>query len=44
MNRNDLKKIAPAKIIALGFIMVILIGAILLSLPIFANEGVEVSF
>ncbi len=44
MNRNNLKKIAPAKIIALGFMMVILIGSILLSLPIFANEGVEVSF
>ena len=44
MNRNSLKKIAPAQIIALGFMMVILTGAILLSLPIFANEGVEVSF
>lgn len=44
MNRNNPKKIAPAKIIALGFMMVILIGAILLSLPISANEGVEISF
>ncbi len=44
MKGINLNKIAPGKIIALGFMMVILVGAILLWLPISANEGVEVSF
>lgn len=38
------KKITPAQIIALGFCVVILVGAILLMLPISINEGVSVSF
>ena len=44
MKGINLNKIAPGKIIALGFMMVILVGAILLWLPISANEGVKVSF
>lgn len=39
-----LKKISPGRCIAIGFALVILIGAFLLMLPISINEGVEVSF
>ncbi|MFV0517769.1 MAG: TrkH family potassium uptake protein [Aminipila sp.] len=42
--KNFFKKQSPARLIALGFSGVILIGAILLMLPISANEGVHVSF
>ncbi|MEG0711731.1 MAG: potassium transporter TrkG, partial [Niameybacter sp.] len=34
----------PAKVIALSFVTVILIGAILLTLPIASHEGIQVSF
>lgn len=44
IKKNHSKKITPAQIIALGFCAVILIGAVLLMLPISANEGVSVSF
>jgi Trk-type K+ transport systems, membrane components len=39
-----LKKMSPGRFIVLGFAVVILIGAILLTLPISANSGVEVPF
>ncbi|GAA0085215.1 TrkH family potassium uptake protein [Clostridium sp. CTA-7] len=39
-----MKKIKPGRIIVLGFLTVILLGAILLKLPISINDGVEVSF
>ena len=39
-----LKKMSPSRFIALGFLLTILIGTILLWLPICANEGVKVSF
>lgn len=39
-----LKKLTPGKVIAFGFLMVILIGAVLLMLPLSANEGEVVSF
>ncbi len=39
-----IKKLSPARIIALGFAGVIIIGSILLSLPCSINEGVEVSY
>ncbi len=42
--KNHLNKITPGQVIALGFCAVIFIGAILLMLPISANEGVSVSF
>lgn len=38
------KRISPTLIIALGFVFVILTGAILLYLPITHNEGVDISF
>lgn len=38
------KKMTPAKVIALSFVTVILIGAILLTLPIASHEGIQVSF
>ncbi|MDU3350764.1 MAG: potassium transporter TrkG, partial [Clostridium sp.] len=39
-----MKKLKPGRIIVLGFLSVIIIGAILLKLPISINDGVEVSF
>ncbi len=39
-----LKKMSPGRFIVLGFTMVIILGALLLSLPFSANSGVEVSF
>lgn len=44
IKKNYLSRITPVQIIALGFCAVILVGAILLMLPISANEGVKVSF
>ena len=38
------KSISPAKLIALSFFLIILAGGILLTLPISANDGVQVSF
>lgn len=43
MTMTVFKKISPGRFIAFGFASVILIGAILLFLPISANEGVKVS-
>lgn len=40
---NILKKISPARLIVLGFAAVITLGAIILMLPIAANDGVKVS-
>ena len=39
-----MKKLKPGRIIVLGFLSVIIIGAILLKLPIAINDGVKVSF
>ena len=39
-----IKRIKPGRIITAGFALLIIIGAILLSLPIAHNEGVDVSF
>ncbi|WP_278600887.1 TrkH family potassium uptake protein [Clostridium tertium] len=39
-----MKKLKPGRIIVLGFLSVIIIGAILLKLPISINDGVKVSF
>ena len=39
-----IKKIQPGRVIVLGFLLVILLGAIILTLPISRNEGVDVSF
>lgn len=39
-----IKKIKPGRIIVLGFLLVILLGAMLLMLPISINEGASVSF
>ena len=44
IKKNYMNKITPAQIIALGFIVVIFVGAIILMLPISENEGVKVSF
>lgn len=41
---NDLKKMSPARFIAFGFMIVILLGAIILYLPISHREGVDVAF
>ncbi|NLK29210.1 MAG: H(+)-transporting ATPase [Clostridiales bacterium] len=41
---NKLKKMSPARFLALGFACVILLGAIVLYLPYTHNEGVEVKF
>lgn len=41
---GKIKKLSPGRIIALGFLFVILIGAILLLLPITHNRGVHVHF
>ncbi len=38
------KKLSPARIIALGFLALILIGSILLMLPICIKDGIEVSY
>lgn len=39
-----IEKIKPGRIIVLGFLIVIILGALLLKLPISINEGVDVSF
>ena len=39
-----LKKLSPARLIALGFISVILLGSALLMLPWSINEGVEINY
>lgn len=39
-----IKKISPLRLIVLGFAFVILLGAVVLSLPISVNKGVDVSF
>ena len=39
-----LKNLSPARLVALGFAAVILVGAVLLWLPVSANDGVKVSF
>lgn len=39
-----LKRLSPGRIVVLGFAIVIVCGAILLWLPVSANDGVEVSF
>lgn len=39
-----IKKISPGRCIVIGFALVIIIGALILMLPISANEGVKVSF
>ncbi|NLB61511.1 MAG: H(+)-transporting ATPase [Clostridiales bacterium] len=39
-----LKKLSPARLMALGFAFVILLGAVILALPISRNQGVSVSF
>ncbi len=39
-----IKKLSPARIIALGFASVILIGSLLLIMPFSINEGVEVRY
>lgn len=39
-----LKRVSPGRLISLGFASVILIGAIILWLPISANDGVNVRF
>ena len=39
-----LKKQSPARLIALGFISMILIGSILLRLPFCVKEGVHLSY
>lgn len=39
-----IKKLSPARLIALGFAFVILIGAVILTLPISRNQGVQVTF
>lgn len=39
-----IKKLSPARIIALGFALVILIGSILLSLPCSVKEGVSIKY
>ena len=39
-----LKKMSPGRIIALGFALVILVGALLLMLPISCQPGVQVNF
>lgn len=41
---NDLKKMSPARFIALGFAAVILLGALILFLPISHVDGVDVAF
>lgn len=38
------KKQSPGRLIALGFALVILVGALILMLPVSVNDGVEVSF
>lgn len=38
------KKMKPGRFIALGFVLIILLGAVLLTLPISLNSGVQVSF
>lgn len=44
IKKSFLKRIRPVQIIALGFVVVIFAGAIILMLPISTNEGVKVSF
>lgn len=44
IKKSFLKRIRPVQIIALGFLAVIFVGAIILMLPISADEGVKVSF
>jgi trk system potassium uptake protein TrkH len=39
-----LKKMRPARFMALGFVLVIFLGALILCLPVSHNEGVEVKF
>lgn len=39
-----IERIKPGRIIVLGFLIVIILGALLLKLPISINEGVDVSF
>jgi trk system potassium uptake protein TrkH len=41
---NLLKKMRPGRFISLGFAVVILVGAFILTLPISHNNGVDVSF
>ncbi len=41
---NQFKKLSPARIIALGFLAVILLGSVLLILPCSVREGVEVRY
>lgn len=41
---NALKKMSPARFIVLGFATVIFLGALLLFIPISANEGIKVHF
>ncbi len=42
--KNTFKKLSPARIIALGFALVIFIGSLLLILPCSVNEGVEIRY
>lgn len=39
-----IRKISPIRLIVLGFAIVIILGAVILFLPISANEGVNISF
>ena len=41
---NELKKLSPGRFISLGFVTIILIGALILYLPFSQNEGVNVEF
>jgi len=43
-NKKSLKTLNPPRYLALGFLIIIFIGAVLLSLPICWNEGCRVSF
>ena len=39
-----LKKLSPARVIALGFALAILLGSVLLIMPFSVNDGVELSY
>jgi trk system potassium uptake protein TrkH len=41
---SDLKRMSPGRFIALGFAIVILVGAFILTLPISHNAGINVAF
>lgn len=41
---SQIKKLTPAQIITLGFVLLILLGSLLLSLPISVRDGVELKY